>query len=157
MLLNVITRIILWRLTSHDFSWIHYHIAWGFCREMTWLQGRNIIFGRKSSCLQSCGIRIASMFELFRKTNYFEIIRPFREPGPLDHSDDTGGHTLIPKRRFGGTSFRARIVFPFDFLRLSLWNGKSILLAWKETDWFAGNPINIPCLLRRRKITLAGD
>jgi hypothetical protein len=30
------------------------------------------------------------------------------------------------------------------------------LFAWKGPDWFAGNPINIACLWRPRKVVMAG-
>jgi hypothetical protein len=61
MLVNVIIGIRLWPVMSYGFSWMHYHIACGLCREMTWPQSRNMIFRAKESYLQSCEIRAASM------------------------------------------------------------------------------------------------
>jgi hypothetical protein len=47
MLPNVIVGIILWLVISLGFSWIHHHIACGLCREVTWLQSRDLIFRAK--------------------------------------------------------------------------------------------------------------
>jgi hypothetical protein len=61
MLPSVIVGITLQPVMSLDFSWIHYHIACGLCREMTWSQSRDLIFTAKYLCLRSCGVRAVSM------------------------------------------------------------------------------------------------
>jgi hypothetical protein len=57
---NVMAGIISWLVMSHDFSSIHYHVAYGRYREMIWSKKPRLDIQSKKSCLQSYGIRTAS-------------------------------------------------------------------------------------------------
>jgi hypothetical protein len=58
---NKIVGIISWLVMSRSFSWIYYHVACRLCREMTWLQNRDMIFRAQSSYSMSYRTCTASM------------------------------------------------------------------------------------------------